>query len=118
MNRKKHRLQAAVDYVESIGEQQSDPEVWQRLNRVLSLGIAMLLFAYLAGTFWPKMEHLREVDRQVAGLSAQVTELQAKRDQLRRENTWLTTDPGYLEVRARDRLNLKRVGETIYQVAD
>ncbi len=86
------------------------------MNRLLVglIVLALLLFAGL--TFYPEWVKRNELTRQLneeqAKLDAEIL-LQKKRE---REVTLLQTDPGYVEIIARDKLGVMKEGETIIRL--
>ena len=76
--------------------------------------LALLFFAGLA--FYPEWvkrnELARQLEEEKAKLNAEVL-LQKKRE---REVTLLQTDPGYVEIIARDKLGVMKEGETIIRL--
>ena len=90
--------------------------VWQRLTRVLVIaaftGFAMLVFSF----FVPEWEQLQEMDRENAMLQARLDKLTSDRRDRLQDELHTSTDIGYLEVVARDRLNLQLPGEVIFRI--
>lgn len=81
--------------------------------------IYMLVFAGLAVAcvaFWPEVQRLKEIGDGNSKLAAEVAMLEAERDALKQEYQWLRDDPEYLELVARDRLNLQKEGETVFRI--
>ncbi len=78
----------------------------------------MIAFAFCAiviGLFWPELQRQREVTRHNAELEAQISQEEQRLASRTRELDWLRNDPQYVELLARDRLNLQREGETIFR---
>ncbi|MFT5467966.1 MAG: cell division protein FtsB [Verrucomicrobiales bacterium] len=91
-------------------------DIWQRASRVLTY---MLVFAGIAVAcvlFWPEIERLEKIGDGNSKLEAEVAMLEAERDAVKQEFQWLRDDPEYLELVARDRLNLQKDGETVFRI--
>lgn len=67
------------------------------------------------GTFGPEIRRLRALESQADSLAEEERRLATRLNELRRRQRWLETDPAYVEAVARDRLDLKRSGETIFR---
>ena len=64
----------------------------------------------------PQMRALRSLNEELARANAQESHVLSQREQRRRELAALRDDPAYLELVARDRLDLYRTGERIYRI--
>ena len=64
----------------------------------------------------PQMRKLRALKEELARANALESYVQQEKDQKRRELNALRNDPAYLELVARDRLDLHREGEQIYRI--
>ncbi|MBB07852.1 MAG: hypothetical protein CMN03_06270 [Roseibacillus sp.] len=64
----------------------------------------------------PQMRTLRSLEEELARANAQESHVLSQREQKRRELTALRDDPAYLELVARDRLDLYRTGERVYRI--
>lgn len=64
----------------------------------------------------PQLRKLRSLREELARTQAQETHVLAYRDQKQRELAALRSDPSYLELIARDRLDLQRSGETVFRI--
>ncbi len=93
-----------------------EASIWQQLNRVLCafLGIAIILV--IVSLFLPQHKKIVQSRSESESLEAQVAEQRALLARRTREVNLLTTDPGYLETIARDRLDFMKEGETIFRV--
>lgn len=93
-----------------------EQSLWQRLNRILA---ALLLLAGVLMTmtlFLPRYKQLTQSHEQIEALQAQVNEQKSQLARRTREVNLLKNDPEYLEVIARDRLDLMKDGETIVRL--
>ena len=64
----------------------------------------------------PQPRKLRELKEELARARALESHVQDRKDQKRRDLKALRDDPAYLELVARDRLDLYREGEQIYRI--
>ena len=64
----------------------------------------------------PQTRKLRELKEELARARALESHVQDRKDQKRRDLKALRDDPAYLELVARDRLDLYREGEQIYRI--
>ncbi len=91
-------------------------ELWNALNRVLFVLIVLAGVAGVALWFYPEIqkrdEMLKNLDKEKKELAAE----ELKRKQREREVHLLETDPQYLEIIARDKLDLMKDGETIFRL--
>jgi len=94
------------------------PDIYQRLTRLL-LGMFFLGLIVLAVSYF-----MPEVDKQNTD-NAALVELRGKRDAYKRQRDKkaahlerLRTNREYFELFARDRLDMRKEGETIYRIED
>ena len=90
--------------------------VWQRLNSVLRLLLALALVLVIVSLFLPQSKRLAQSQAEVDRLQEQVTQQKVLLARQTREVNLLKTDPVYLETLARDRLDLMKEGETIFRI--
>ena len=76
---------------------------------VAALGIALTFFI-------PELDRQKALDRDILRLEEQRQVALEQRDRLRRELRWLNDDRDYLEIKARDRLDMYLEGETILRI--
>ena len=114
MNRKRRHF-SARDLTSSDTEAET---IWQTLSRitvtliiVAGLGVALTFFI-------PEIERQKALSRDIDRLERQRQVALENRDALRKKLRWLNDDREYLEIMARDRLDLYREGETILRIDD
>ena len=90
--------------------------VWQQLNRVLRVLLAVAVLLVIVSLFLPQYKKIKQSRAEIEALQAQVTEQKMLLARQTREVSLLKTDPGYLETIARDRLDLMKEGETIFRL--
>jgi cell division protein FtsB len=93
-----------------------EASIWQQLNRVLRVLLALTFFLVIVSLFVPQHKRLTQSRGEIDALQAQVTEQKMLLARQTREVNLLKTDPGYLETIARDRLDLMKEGETIFRL--
>jgi cell division protein FtsB len=91
-------------------------DIWQRLTRVL-LGVLLLgVVVFVLSQFVPEVDKQKTVDAELASLTARRDSLARERDLQKANLEYIRTDQEYFEVFARDKLDLRREGETIYRI--
>ncbi|MEI6278520.1 MAG: septum formation initiator family protein [Verrucomicrobiae bacterium] len=93
-----------------------NPALWHHINRLLTwlIIVAALLFAAL--NFYPEWVHRNQLAQQLREEQAKLQSEQLLQKKREREVTLLQTDPGYVEVIARDKLGVMKEGETIFRL--
>ncbi|MEO8206745.1 MAG: septum formation initiator family protein [Chthoniobacterales bacterium] len=91
-------------------------ELWNRINRLIFFLILVTIAGLIFLSFYPEWKRLRDLRQNTSNLRQEV----AKKEQLLRAKSnevyLLQNDPEYLEVIARDRLDMMKEGETIYRL--
>jgi cell division protein FtsB len=90
--------------------------VWQRLNSVLRVLLAVAVVLVIVSLFLPTSKKLGQGRVEVENLQSQVNDQKILLAHQTREVNLLKTDPTYLETMARDRLDLMKEGETIFRL--
>jgi len=90
--------------------------VWQRLNSVLRVLLAVAVVLVIVSLFLPLYKKRVQSQNEIDGLQSQVNEQKTLLARQTREVNLLKTDPVYLETIARDRLDLMKEGETIFRL--
>lgn len=90
--------------------------VWQRLNSVLRVLLAVAVVLVIISLFLPPYKKLGQSRTEIDNLQAQVNEQKMLLARQNREVNLLKTDATYLETMARDRLDLMKEGETIFRL--
>lgn len=93
-----------------------EDSIWQQLNRVLRALLVLAVLLVVVSLFTPQYKKLSQSRTEIEQLQAQVTEQKMLLARQTREVNLLTTDPTYLEIIARDRLDLMKEGETIFRL--
>ena len=90
--------------------------VWQRLNRVLRVLLVLAIVLVIVSLFVPPYKKLALSRGEIETLQNQVNDQKMLLARQTREVNLLKTDPVYLEIMARDRLDLMKEGETIFRL--
>jgi len=90
--------------------------IWQRLNSILRVLLVLALLLVIVSLFLPQSKKLAQSRGEIERLQDQVTEQKALLARQTREVNLLKTDPTYLEIMARDRLDMMKEGETIFRL--
>ena len=90
--------------------------IWQRINRLLWVLLILTTVGIIIGAFLPELEKQRNERDERARLHRLIDEQRAIHSRYEREINWLTNDPEYLGIIARDKLELMKEGETILRV--
>jgi len=79
---------------------------------IIAAGLVTLGF-----TFYPEWERLATMKRDLAAQQERLADLKRKNADHEQEVKLLQTDPQYLEIIARDKLDLMKSGETIFRLS-
>ena len=90
--------------------------VWQRLNSVLRVLLALAVVLVIVSLFLPPYKKLEQGRSEIESLQTQVNDQKILLAHQTREVNLLKTDPTYLETMARDKLDLMKEGETIFRL--
>lgn len=90
--------------------------VWQRLNSVLRVLLAVAVVLVIVSLFLPPYKKLGQGRAEIENLQSQANDQKMLLARQTREVNLLKTDPVYLETMARDRLDLMKEGETIFRL--
>ena len=97
-------------------DEESQPDIWQRLSRV-TLGCILLVIIFGSIlVFRPMYEEQKGEAARARALEETKGRYQALLEQRRQELHWLRTDLTYLEKVARDRLQKSKPGEYVIRV--
>ena len=90
--------------------------IWQRLTRILVflsiIGISILVFSL----FGPEWDKLQAMDEENTNLQKRLDELKLVRVERLQDEIHTSNDMEYLEIVARDKLNMKMPGEVIFRI--
>lgn len=98
------------------GDEPPNVTIWQRINRLLAVLIVLAMVAGVIGGFLPQLQKQRAARAEEARLKLLIEQRRKIVLRQTRELNWLKNDPSYVEIIARDRLDLMKDGETIYRL--
>lgn len=90
--------------------------VWTALNRVLLTLITITALSVIVYRFLPETGRRKAGAEQLAALTEKVEKQKQQLARAKREAELLTRDPQFLELIARDRLDLVKEGEKVYRL--
>lgn len=93
-----------------------DATVWQRLNSVLRVLLALAVWLVIMSLFVPPYKKLTAARADIDNLQSQVNDQKILLAKQTRQVNWLKNDPTYLEAIARDHLDLMKEGETVFRL--
>jgi cell division protein FtsB len=85
------------------------------ISRLAFVGCLLLLFGGLALRLLPEFKALRETDDKIASLKQYLDQLSRDKERLEGESVLLEGDKKFVEIKARDLLDLHKPGETIFR---
>jgi len=101
------------------GHLQNEPTpigVWTALNRVLLTLIVITALSVIVYRFLPETSKRKAQSEHIAVLTEQVEKQKQQLARARREAELLMRDPEFVELIARDRLDLVKDGEKVYRL--
>lgn len=90
--------------------------VWHSLNRLMIALIGLAVILLIACAFVPEMKRQRDLAARKEQLKQEVEKQSALLAQRTREVELLKSDPAYVELMARDRLDMMKGDETIFRL--
>ncbi len=97
-------------------EEHDQPMIWHRLNRWLTIGLVLGVIAVVICKFLPELQKQKVARAEEEQLMLLIKQRRDSLNRKTREISWLKNDPNYVEIIARDRLDLMKDGETIYRI--
>jgi cell division protein FtsB len=91
--------------------------VWRAVTKLLGWLVALVLVCIGLAYFKPQLDRQGRMESELASLRAEKSRLAEENHKLKSRLEWLKQDPEFLEVLARDRLDLARKGETVFRFA-
>lgn len=88
---------------------------WALISRLAFVGCLLLLFGGLAVKLLPEFKALQATDEKIANLKTQADSLALQKERLENESVLLDSDKTFIEIKARDTLDLHKPGETIFR---
>ena len=100
---------------QSLGGHREVTTIWKAVSRCLWWAISIVLVCIGLALFKPQMNRRAKLDLQIASLRAEKAALKSVHDTTKSKLEWLKNEPGFLEIQVRDRLDLARENETVFQ---
>jgi cell division protein FtsB len=92
--------------------------LWAFVSRFALVGTLLLAFGGLIVAFLPRLRAHDQANQKEAELKAKIAELEHKRDAMQDTLLLLHHDRNYIELKARDLLDLKEDGEVIFRFSE
>lgn len=89
---------------------------WRSINTVLTILVGVGMMAVLALWIYPEIRKLDHLQSELESKERVLTEQRLLRQDQERQVQLLRTDPEYIEIIARDKLDLMKEGETIIRL--
>ena len=102
------------DYVDF--KSRSQKTIWHSLNRLMGALIAFSAVILIICAFIPELKKQHEQSDRVEQLKGEIEKEKLILTQRTREADLLQNDPSYVELLARDRLDMMKSGETIFRL--
>jgi len=83
--------------------------------KTMKLIVALSVVVIAVAIFIPEFRQMEDIKRHNAGLDQMLTTEKRKLAEQSRKLDYLRNDPAYVEIIARDRLDMMRPGETIFR---
>lgn len=99
-----------------ITRRRSRARILPTATRVVALLIVACALLTMGFAFYPEWTRLSDMKHDLAAQKARMEELQKLAAGREQEVRLLQTDPEYLEIIARDRLDMMKQGETIFRL--
>lgn len=96
--------------------ERSEATIWNSLNQVLLIFIGLILFVAAIAILLPDLASRRTEQAQVDKIRENVDKQKLLLAKQTKELHLLQTNPEYLEIFARDRLDMMKEGETVFRV--
>lgn len=98
------------------GRSSGGPDVWQRLTQLVGVVAMAGVGVLVLSVFVPEWDKLRQMDEVNERLAQRRDSLIEQKSERLHEEQRGRADQEYIELIARDRLNLQRPGETIIRI--
>ena len=98
-----------------LTKQRRNPAIWHHLNRFLTVLIVLAGVLFVGLTLYPEWRHRNHLAAKLEEEQAKFRAEQLLQKKREREVNLLQTDPGYVETIARDKLGVRKAGETIFR---
>jgi cell division protein FtsB len=93
-----------------------NPEIWHALNRFMVFLICLAGLVFIAFWFYPEIRRSEGLNVQLKKKLDEKAAEELKNERYQREVRLLKNDPEYMEIIARDKLDMMKDGETIIRL--
>jgi cell division protein FtsB len=98
-----------------IDELDEPQTIWSTVSRFAGLGCLMLMIAIISVPFFPRFADYRKLNEEGREVAARRDKLKGQLDEKEAELRMIETDPQFLELKARDHLDLSKEGEVVFR---
>ena len=98
-----------------IDELDEPQTIWSTVSRFAGLGCLLLLIGIISVPFFPRFRDYQILNEEGREVAARRDKLRAQLDAKEAELRMIQTDPQFLELKARDHLDLYKEGEVVFR---
>ena len=98
-----------------IDELDEPQTIWSTVSRFAGLGCLLLLIAIISVPFFPRFRDYRALNEEGRIVAARRDKYRAQLEEKEAELNMINKDPQFLELKARDHLDLYKEGEVIFR---
>ena len=98
-----------------IDELDEPQTIWSTVSRFAGLGCVLMLIGIISVPFFPRFRDYRALNEEGREVAARRDKIRAQLDEKEAELRMLKTDPQFIELKARDHLDLSKEGEVIFR---
>lgn len=92
------------------------PDLWQLMSRVMEVILYLLVLAAILRIFWPEVEKQRLLNAELAQVEGTLAKLEGQLADLSEEHALLKSDREFIDITARDRLDLAKEEEWVIRI--
>ena len=98
--------------IEELDEPQT---IWSTVSRFAGLGCLLLIIGIISVPFFPKFRDYRKLNEEGQEVAARRDKLKEQLESKRAELHMIENDEQFLELKARDNLDLYKAGEVVFR---
>ena len=98
-----------------IDELDEPQTIWSTVSRFAGLGCVLMLIGIISVPFFPRFRDYRALNEEGREVAARRDKIRAQLDEKEAELRMLKTDPQFIELKARDHLDLSKEGEVVFR---
>ncbi len=98
-----------------IDELDEPQTIWSTVSRFAGMGCLLLMICIISVPFFPRFRDYRALNEEGRNVAARRDQLRAQLEAKEAELNMIEKDPQYLELKARDHLDLAKEGEVIFR---